>query len=152
MKTTDDAAGNSVTRFAYSLAIECPGMCLAHFREGINAVRCHFVDGRVASILPEKVETSRGGTDVEEQRWNSQYARQAKTELDLALIPCMTALSKMTKPPKIYRMCFKGGHRRLAIGINKEVVRSLRKMQLPAAPPTALPHPPPLPPSIRLVV
>ena len=123
-----DDAGNSTTRFGASHAADCAGTCLIHFRPGINAARCHFVDGSVASVIPDKLQRFK----MNEALWSSAYNAQRPSEVSVALVPCLEAMRRLHKPPKVYRVTLEAqaGNapmRRLAVEIGPSLASALRR-------------------------
>ena len=128
------AAGHSAVEFAHSQLSDFHGLCLAHHREGIAAVRCHFVDGRVASIQPDRLIAV--SDTIVEERWGATYNNTKFSTLEIATIPCFDALARLHRPPKVFRMQRLDGTRGMGIFLESYQAKSLREA-LETMPPVA---------------
>lgn len=131
------AAGRSEAVFSVSNAPDAIGLCLAHYREDYAAVRCHFVDGRVASVLPAKVmPVSR---DDIKGRWKQGYTTAGSTKVIVANVPCFEALQVLWGVPKAYRVQRLDGTRSIGIGIPDSAAYRLRDRKSKPKPPAKAP-------------
>jgi len=119
-----EANGLCTTGFATSIAYEFNGLALCHYRDNITAVRCFFLDGRVASVLPEKLVACNQGIET---RWKNTYTHTNHLSVTLAMVPCLEALSHQSKPPKIYRIQYADGQRCMGVYVPDYVARILRR-------------------------
>ncbi len=129
-----EANGMCTTGFARSIAQGYAGLALCHYRDGFTMVRCHFLDGRVASIHPDKLITCNQGI---QSQWTNSYDSTGYLFVTLAMVPCLEALACLTKPPKTYRVEFADGTRSIGVSIEAGVARKLRKPKAPPPPPPA---------------
>lgn len=111
------AAGASKVKFVVSVAVNFSGLALAHYRDNIKAVRVHFVDGRVASIDPSKLNAYTL-TDIETV-WTNAYNKSSTQILHLAAIPCFEVMKALHDPPRVYRLTLKSGECTLAVAIDQ---------------------------------
>ena len=86
--------------------------------------RCHFIDGRIALVHPDKLVTYRQSVET---RWRNTYNHTNRLVAHLAMVPCLEALSALSKPPKVYRVEFADGKRQLGIFLSEQLVRVLRR-------------------------
>ena len=119
-----DGLGRCTTGFATSIASDFDGLCLCHYRDGYVMARCHFIDGRIALVHPDKLVTYRQSVET---RWRNTYTNTNLLTAHLAMVPCLEALSALTKPPKVYRVEFADGRRQLGIYLSEPLVRILRR-------------------------
>ena len=119
-----EANGLCTTGFATSIAYEFNGLALCHYRDNISAVRCFFLDGRVASVLPEKLVACNQGIET---RWKNTYTHTNHLSVTVAMVPCLEALSHQSKPPKIYRIEYADGQRGMGVYVPDYVARILRR-------------------------
>ena len=111
-KAEFEALGRCATGFATSIASDFDGLCLCHYRDGYVMARCHFIDGRIALVHPDKLITHRQSIET---RWRNTYSHTNRLTVTLSMVPCLEALSALTKPPKTYRVEFADGRRQLGI-------------------------------------
>ena len=119
-----DGLGRCTTGFATSIASDFDGLCLCHYRDGYVMARCHFIDGRIALVHPDKLVTYRQSVEA---RWRNTYTNTNRLMAHLAMVPCLEALSALSKPPKVYRVEFANGKRQLGIFLSEQLVRILRR-------------------------
>jgi len=124
-----EANGLCITGFATSIAYEFNGLCLCHYRDNITAVRCFFLDGRVASVLPEKLVPCNQGIET---RWRNTHTHTSHLSVTLAMVPCLESLSHQSKPPKIYRIEYADGQRAMGVYVPDHVARILRRPPAPS--------------------
>jgi len=129
-----EANGMCTTGFARSIASGYTGLALCHYRDGMTMVRCHFLDGRVASVHPDKLITHNHGI---ESQWNESFGSTGYIFVTMAMVPCLEALARMSKAPKSYRVEFADGTRSIGVQIEPNVARQLRKPPPPPPPPPA---------------
>ena len=123
-KAEFEALGRCATGFATSIASDFDGLCLCHYRDGYVMARCHFIDGRIALVHPDKLITHRQSIET---RWRNTYSHTNRLTVTLSMVPCLEALAALTKPPKTYRVEFADGRRQLGIFVPEQLVRILRR-------------------------
>lgn len=123
-----DALGMCTTGFATSIASDFDGLCLCHYRNGYVMARCHFIDGRIALVHPDKLVTY---SQSVETRWRNTYENTNHLTVTLSMVPCLEALSALSKPPKTYRVEYADGRRQLGIYVPAELSRVLRRPPAP---------------------
>jgi hypothetical protein len=123
-KAEFETLGRCTTGFATSIASDFDGLCLCHYRDGYVMARCHFIDGRIALVHPDKLVTYQQSVEA---RWRNSYNHTNRLSVTLSMVPCLEALSALSRPPKTYRAEFADGRRQLGIFVPETLVRLLRR-------------------------